>query len=214
MTRTRIKICGITRAGDAKTAASLGCDAIGLVLWEKSSRYVTPVHAEEIVVSVPPALETVGVFVSPTVDEVASAVRKLGLQAAQLCGELPSGPWSELASQVRLIRSVGIGNKPVTEAVRIPGIDDYLFDTQDSRFHGGTGRVFDWSLITGQKMAQRVWLAGGLNAANVQEAIRTVRPYAVDVSSSVEESPGIKSGRKIEAFVQAVRTADEAETHG
>jgi phosphoribosylanthranilate isomerase len=214
MLRTRIKICGITRLADAQAAECAGCDAVGLVFYEKSNRFIRAPAAREICAAVAPSVEKVGVFVSPACDTVRDAAQEIAFTAAQLCGPLPAGDWQGLASQLRLIRAIGVGNDRTPDFDQMAGVDDYLFDTRDNRIHGGTGRTFDWSLLNGKAFNRRVWLAGGLDATNVGSAIRALRPYAVDVSTGVESEPGIKSAEKIAAFVTAVRAADAQVTKG
>lgn len=210
MSRTRVKICGITRPSDALAAERAGCDAIGLVFWPESPRAVTIDQASEIIESLAPTTMAVGVFVSPTTADVGNAADRTGLQGAQLCGDLPPGPWSTTAQMIHLIRVINIGDQPPVKINRMDGVSDYLFDSADRRTPGGTGRAFDWSLLKKTERFPRMWLAGGLNANNVGAAIRAVRPFAVDVSTGVEDRPGIKSADKIEAFVRAVRAADES----
>jgi phosphoribosylanthranilate isomerase len=210
MSRTRIKICGITRLADALAAQAAGCDAIGMVFWQKSPRFVTVEQAAEIVECLSPMITPVGVFVSPTTDDVGHISDRTGLRAAQLCAALPPGPWSTIAQMIHLIRVINVGDRSPTQGAQMNGVLDYLFDSSDHRVPGGTGRTFDWSLLKESESFPRIWLAGGLNATNVGDAIRAVRPFAVDVSSGVEESPGVKSAEKIEGFVRAVREADES----
>ncbi len=208
MPRTRIKICGITRPADALAAEMAGCDAIGLVFWPQSPRYVTIDQATEIIDCLSPLVKSVGVFVGATADEVADTADCVGLRAAQICGDLPRGDWQTLAKMIPLIRAIRVGDQPPTPGDRMNGVADYLFDSADPNLPGGSGRAFDWSLLAKGGSFPRVWLAGGLNLANVADAIRAVRPFAVDVSTGVEESPGFKSADKIAAFVNAVHAAD------
>jgi phosphoribosylanthranilate isomerase len=210
MSRTRIKICGITRLADALAAQAAGCDAIGMVFWPESPRFVTINQATEIINCLSPMTTTVGVFVGPTTDDVGDVSDRTGLRAAQLCSALPPGPWSTIARMIHLIRVINVGDRSPTQGDQMNGVLDYLFDSSDRQVPGGTGRTFDWSLLKKSAPFPRVWLAGGLNATNVGGAIRAVRPFAVDVSSGVEQSPGVKSPEKIEAFVRAVREADES----
>jgi phosphoribosylanthranilate isomerase len=214
MPRTRIKICGITRPEDALAAERAGCDAVGFVFWEGSKRFVTLSKAREACRGLSPLVATVGVFVSPSCGDVANAASEAGLTAAQLCGPLPDGDWKALSSQMQLIRAVGVSDGVTLNLDEIEGVNDYLFDTRDDHAHGGTGQTFDWSLLRQQTFNGRVWLAGGLDASNVGRAIRTVRPYAVDVSTGVESEPGMKSAERIAAFVGAVRLADSQMIEG
>ena len=209
-TRTRVKSCGLTRTADAEEAVAAGCDALGLVLWQGSSRNVTPAVAAEIGRTVTPRVKVVGVFVDPDVEMIMRWASRIRLDAAQLCGRMRPGPWSELAESITLIRSIGIGGDPVSDSERVEFIGDYLLDTATAAAPGGTGTTFDWAKADTFRSWGRIWLAGGLNAHNVGEAIRVVRPYAVDVSTGVEDSPGLKSTDKIAAFIAAVRAADAA----
>ena len=210
MAHTRIKICGITRLEDALAIQSAGCDAIGFVLWDGSSRHIERGAAAEITRALTAPLMKVGVFVSPTVAEVSDAANEVGLDAAQLCGPLPNDDWEPLSQRLRLIRAIGVKDDAPIQWESIPGVGDYMVDTYDGRSHGGTGRTFAWSRVAGQDDQYRIWLAGGLNPTNITEAIRVVAPFAVDVSSGVETAPGIKSVELIGQFVAAVRAADRA----
>ena len=209
MKRTRIKICGITRVADALTVENAGCDALGLVFWPGSKRYVPVDIAAEIVRSVSPMVTTVGVFVDADIETVARCVKDTGITSAQLCGLMPDGPWGQLAGQVRLIRAVPVGPGVLNDSAIVNGIGDYLLDTAHEGAHGGSGTAFDWSLATPANAWGRIWLAGGLHAENITAAMAAVEPYAVDVSTGVEESPGVKSKEKVTAFVAAVRKADQ-----
>ena len=210
MSHTRIKICGITRTADALAVERAGCDAVGFVFWNESTRSVTFRKAREICSALSPLIAKVGVFVSPTPEQVIHASYEVGLDAAQLCGPLPPRSWNRAFTRLRLIRAVGVGDAQPLQIDDIEGVHDYLFDTRDERTHGGTGRSFDWLLLRGQISHKRVWLAGGLDSSNVAEAIGIVRPFAVDVSTGVESEPGIKSDERIAAFVASVRVADSS----
>ena len=207
-TRTRVKICGLTRTTDAHAAVDAGCDALGLVLWPESRRCVTPAIAAEIGRAVSPRIKVVGVFVDADVEMIMRWASRIRLDAAQLCGRMLDGPWAELAESLTLIRSIGLADGTVTDSERIACIDDYLLDAATADAPGGTGTTFDWSRVDAFRSWGRLWLAGGLDADNVGAAIRAVRPYAVDVSTGVEDAPGRKSPDKIAAFIAAVRTAD------
>lgn len=204
--RVRIKICGITRPGDAVVASQYGADAIGLVFFKDSPRYVDVETAGSIISVIPPFISKVGVFVEPDEKTVRSILEEISLDVLQFQGDESPG----------LCRCFG---KPYIKAVRMaPGVDlrEYaghypdasalLLDTHVEGVPGGTGRVFDWSMITADP-GKPVILAGGLNAGNVGEAVAMVRPYAVDVSGGVEANKGIKDKNKIEAFIRAVNNA-------
>ena len=204
--RTRVKICGITRAQDALEVVKQGADAIGLVFYPKSPRNVSAAQAAEIVSKIPAFITVVGLFVDAEpafVQEVLSVVR---LDLLQFHGD-------ETASQCRQY------SRPYMKAIRVKSdtnLVQYAVDYADAKallldafaegVPGGTGLVFDWSLIP-QNFPLPIVLAGGLNAENVGVAIEQVRPYAVDVSGGVEASKGIKDAAKIAAFMRGVSNA-------
>jgi phosphoribosylanthranilate isomerase len=205
-TRTRIKICGITRVEDARDAAACGADAIGLIHYRPSPRYVTPAQARAIAESLPPFVTPVAVFVNPSRGEVEDAIRA-GAGILQFHGDEPP----ELCAAFE---------RPYIKAARIrPGMDllEYLspyasarawmLDAYHDELWGGTGGAFDWSLVPARAERPLI-LSGGLTAANVADAIRRVRPYGVDVSTGVESSKGVKDAQRIAAFVAGVRNAD------
>jgi phosphoribosylanthranilate isomerase len=205
--RTRVKICGITRAEDARAAAAHGADAIGLIFYRPSPRYVTPEKAGAIVAETPPFVATVAVFVNPSREEVEAVIRESGVTLLQFHGD--EDP--EFCSGF---------SRPYIKAARIrPGLDliKYLSPHTAARawmldaFHedlwGGTGGVFDWSLVP-RDANKPIILSGGLTSENVAGAVRRVEPYAVDVSTGVEVSKGIKDAAKIAAFIGAVKRED------
>lgn len=204
---TAVKICGITRIEDALTAAHCGAHAIGLVFHPASSRYVEPDAAAAIVRALPPFVTPVGLFVDAAADAIAAIAARTRVQLLQFHGsEKP-----KFCAQFDL---------PFMKAVRVgPGVDllQYARDFHGARallldafvqgVHGGTGTTFDWTVIP-PSLPLHVVLSGGLNARNVGEAILQVKPSAVDVSSGVEASKGIKDPAKIAAFISGVRNAD------
>ena len=215
MTRTRIKICGITRPEDAAAAAEAGADAIGLVFWPGSVRVVDVKSAQAIRTVVPPSVAVIGVFVEPNLAIVQETADAVGLNAVQLCGMLNGDGWQELRKSLGLLRAISvIDDATIPDSMKLDGIRDYLVDNGSAGRHGGTGETFDWRLAEKLRSWGRIWLAGGLNPRNVGEAIRTVRPHAVDVSTGVEISPGIKSADLMRAFVDAVHRADHAFASG
>lgn len=210
MTRTRVKICGITSPDDAQAAASAGADSIGVVFWYGSARCVSVHQGRAIADSVSPAVVVVGVFLDPDIETVMRTVRSAGLSAAQLCGTLADGPWMQLAHSIPLIRAVSCTDQRGMIRDRGLAFGDYLLDSAGKANPGGTGKSFDWSIAKTASGWGRIWLAGGLNPVNVGDAIVAVHPFAVDVSTGVEQSPGVKSHDAIRAFVKAVRTVDGA----
>nr|WP_198981769.1 phosphoribosylanthranilate isomerase [Herbaspirillum sp. ASV7] len=215
--RTRIKICGLTREEDIGAAVAAGTDAIGLVFYPKSPRYVTPQRAAELSRVVQPFVSLVGLFVNPTLEEVREVLARVPLTVLQFHGdETPEQCAAIAAAVVRpFMRAARIGSstKPADlleyeQAYRSasPFFTGLLLDTLVEEY-GGSGKVFDWSLIP-KELAPRAVLSGGLSVHNVTEAVAGVRPYAVDISSGVEAAKGIKDAAKVEAFISAVRLAD------
>lgn len=214
MTRLLVKICGITSAEDARLAVEAGADALGFVFFSMSPRRTTPERAATIARELPPAVRRVGVFVNEPRDEMARVADAVGLDLLQLHGDEPPEALEGLPRPA--IKAVRVGKGFASEealryALKAAGI---LVDTRlpgETQLPGGTGVPFDWSLVQG--LAARVpflMLAGGLGPSNVAEAIRAVRPHAVDVSSGVESLPGRKDPEKVRAFLKAAREADAA----
>ena len=207
MIRTRVKICGITRPEDALAAARAGADAIGLVFYPPSPRAVTRERAREIVQVLPPFVSVVGLFVNAQPAEVRAALAALPIDLLQFHGD-------EAPEECRIY------GRPYIKAVAMaPGVDlqaaarryvdaaGLLLDTHREGVRGGTGEVFDWSRIP-PGLDRPIILAGGLTLENVAAAVQRVRPYAVDVSSGVEVSKGIKDAARIEAFIRGVNSVD------
>ena len=203
--RTRVKICGITRPADAAAAAQAGADAIGLVFYPPSPRYLSAERALEIRDALPPFVQTVALFVNPDAAQVAQVIGRVRPALLQFHGE--EAP--EFCAQFGM---------PFVKAARVrPGVDAleylrpfsraaaWLFDSHVPEY-GGVGESFDWSLLP--VTDRPVILSGGLSQANVTEAIRRVRPWGVDVSSGVESAKGIKDAAKIAAFMAEVGNAD------
>lgn len=204
---TAVKICGITRPEDALAAARAGAHAVGLVFYAPSPRYVTPARAAEIIRVLPPFVTTVGLFVDARAEEVSSTLAEVPVGLLQFHG----GETPEFCRQFK---------RPYVKAVRVkPGVDllQYARDFYDAKallldafvegLHGGSGAAFDWSLIP-RGLPLPVILSGGLTPENVMDAVRRVRPSAVDVSSGVESAKGIKDAQKIAAFIKGVRSGD------
>ena len=205
--RTRVKICGITRPQDARVAAALGVDAVGMVFWPHSSRAVTPDQAQAIAAALPPFVARVGLFVDATDAQIGAVLDSVSLDLLQFHGD----------ETPETCRAAG---RPYLKAVRMrSGIDldrvadEYadatglLVDAYRSGQPGGTGTTFDWDLLPDRPRFPLV-LAGGLDAGNVATAVRQVRPWAVDVSGGVEADKGIKDAAKMAAFIQGVRDGD------
>jgi len=198
----RVKICGITRAQDARLAAHLGASAVGFVMWPGSPRRVDADVVRAISRELPPFVARVGVFVDASPEEVSEAVRRAGLDVAQLHGRESVSDYADVPA--RLIKSVTLQDgDDVDRAAELPVQVTPLVDAPDAIRRGGTGRTADWTLA-GRLAARRpILLAGGLSAENLADAIRQVNPWGVDVSSGVETEPGIKSPGRLAAFLAA-----------
>jgi phosphoribosylanthranilate isomerase len=216
-TRTRIKICGLTRAEDVAEVVAGGADAIGFVFYPPSPRYVSIEQAATLVAAVPPFVSTVGLFVNATVDEVKAVAAQVPLSLLQFHGDETPALCAEISQAVGkpFIRAARVGDTTTASDLlqwdmdyrkASPLFTGLLLDTLVAQY-GGSGKVFDWSLIP-KELAPRVVLSGGLNVQNATDAVVRVRPYAVDISSGVEASKGIKDPQKIHAFIAAVREAD------
>lgn len=205
--RTRIKICGITREQDLHAAASCGADAIGLVFYEKSPRHVSVQQAAQLAHAVPPFLTVVGLFVNPAVDYVREVLAKVPLDVLQFHGEEAPEFCAQFGRPYLKAIRVKAGVDLLQCASRYASAQGLLLDAFVEGMQGGTGESFDWALIP-QSLALPVILSGGLNAGNVAAAIRQVRPYAVDVSSGVEAAKGIKDAAKVAAFINEVKSID------
>jgi phosphoribosylanthranilate isomerase len=203
----KTKICGITTLGDAAAAVEAGVDALGFVLYRNSPRYIEPHLVKQIIAELPPFVLPVGVFVNEDTKVVRDLMDSCGLALAQLHGD-------ETATYCETL------GRPVLKAIRLKdrrsflalaeyrgraGVRGFLLDAYLEHAYGGTGRAPDWSLAAEVARAATVVLAGGLTAENVEAAVRTVRPYGVDVSSGVEDRPGKKNREKMRAFVQAAK---------
>ncbi len=204
---TRIKICGITRAQDLHAVAHGGADAVGLVFYEKSPRHVTLSHAVELSRVLPPFVTTVGLFVNPAAEYVREVLARVSLDVLQFHGEETPEFCERFGKPYLKAIRVKADVDLVQCATRYAGAQGLLLDAYVEGTHGGTGEQFDWALIP-HDLALPVILSGGLHAGNVAEAIAQVRPYAVDVSSGVEASKGIKDAAKVAAFIKEVKDVD------
>lgn len=206
MTVVRSKICGITRVEDALVAAEAGADAIGLVFYAKSPRAVSVQQARQIISALPPFVTTVGLFVNASRCEIGEILDAVPLDALQFHGdETPADCEGHRRPWFKALR-VKAGEDIAAQAARYTGASAILLDSFVAGVPGGTGEVFDWSLIPGE-LTKPLILAGGLTAENVQQAITQVRPFAVDISGGVEQSKGIKDAVKVREFVERVRSA-------
>jgi len=206
---TRVKICGITRLDDARLAAELGAAALGFNFYPPSPRYILPAAAAAIIRQLPPLVMAVGVFADETeAEHVATVAHGARVNAVQLHG--PRFPLASGALQdYPVIRAVTVRERKDLEDLIPQAAGGFLLDNFDPKLIGGTGKTADWSLAREATRYGNVILAGGLTPANVAQAIREVRPYAVDVASGVESAPGIKDPAKLRAFFAAVEEVDK-----
>jgi phosphoribosylanthranilate isomerase len=202
VSEVRVKICGITRAEDALAALRLGADALGFNFWPGSRRYLSPAAAREIVARLPPFATTVGVFVNQPEEEIRAIASASGVQVLQLHGDEPPDLCARLPWPV--VKAIPVDQVRALSRLLSYEVAAFLLDTP-SRGYGGTGVPFDWSLAEGVSDVAPVILAGGLDPDNVADAIRAVRPYAVDVASGVESEPGVKSASKMARFISRAK---------
>jgi phosphoribosylanthranilate isomerase len=202
--RTRVKICGITRIEDALSAAQAGADAIGLVFDPKSPRHVSSEQAQAIARALPPFVTVVGLFVNAAPDTVEAVLGRVNLDLLQFHG-------NETPQQCRryhrpYVKAIAMqADVDLREKARLyADAEGLLLDTHVAHVAGGSGQTFDWNRVPAD-LGKAVILAGGLTPENVAEAVRKVRPFAVDVSSGVEQGKGVKDAGKINAFIEAVR---------
>ena len=199
---TRVKVCGITNSEDAFCAVQLGATALGFVFYEKSPRFVTPSEAGKIIKQIPPFVTKVGVFVNAEADYLREARGVAGFDVYQFHGD--ETPEFCAAFGEDYIKAVRVKDASSLDAVELYDTDAFLFDAYSPDAYGGTGENFSWDVLTRRKLGDKfVILSGGLTPENVRDAIRTVNPYAVDVSSGVESSPGIKDHLKLKRFMEA-----------
>lgn len=206
MHRTRIKICGITRVEDARAAVTLGADALGLVFYPPSPRYVSIGQAQAIARAVPPFVTLVGLFVNPEPDAVRHVLDDVPLELLQFHGDESEAECRVFAMPYIKAARIRPGLDLVEYALSFPSAQGVLLDAYVEGYGGG-GTVFDWSLIP-RELPLPVILSGGLDPANVAAAVRSLRPWAVDCSSGVESEKGVKDAQKIAAFIAAVRKGD------
>lgn len=198
----RVKICGVTTPEDARIAADLGASAIGMVFWPHSPRCVDVARAREIVETLPPFVAAVGVFVNQ--GDAQSIAEQVGLHVLQFHGDEPAGSYR--GSPLPIIRAVPVRDRSALDiAESIPARATVLLDAHDPEKRGGTGQRIDWTIAAAIAARRPIILSGGLNAANVIEAIGIVRPAAIDVSSGVESAPGRKDHAKLRALFDVIR---------
>ncbi len=202
---TRIKICGLTKEEDVDAAVEEGADFVGFNLWRGSKRFVRPHRVRSLTARLPPTVLPVGVFVHSYLEEI-SVSEYAEIAWIQVHGTPDT--WTNEGISRPVIRAVSVGRTLAPEDLPT-GSDYWLLDRPQENF-GGSGRRFDWSLAEKLAGHPRLFLAGGLTPENVADAVKKLKPYAVDVASGVESAPGVKDRAKMRAFIQAVRGADAA----
>lgn len=205
--RTRVKICGITRPEDGVHAAELGVDAIGLVFAAASPRAVAAGQAAEIASALPPFVTRVGLFVDADVDRVAAVLNTVTLDLLQFHGDESEVYCVQFGRPYIKAVSMRPDRDVAAYMAEYPSAAGFLLDAYHPAVAGGSGEQFDWARVPVQR-PRPIVLAGGLNAGNVVEAVRRVRPYAVDVSSGVEAAKGIKDAAKMAEFIRGVQRGD------
>jgi phosphoribosylanthranilate isomerase len=204
--KVKVKICGITNLEDAKAAVEAGADALGFMFFEQSSRAVSIERAAEISQQISPWVMRVGVFVNPSPEFVFAAIQQCGLNLLQFHGDETPGFCSQFG--VMSMKAFRVKDAESLDAMPGYGTEALLLDSYVAGKQGGTGEKFNWDLaIDAKKFGKPIFLAGGLTAENVAEAVQKVEPFGVDVSSGVEVSPGKKDHQKIRRFISAVRSA-------
>jgi phosphoribosylanthranilate isomerase len=202
-----VKVCGITRLEDAHAAVEQGARALGFVFWPASPRVIDPETARTIISTLPPFVTPVGVFVNQPVDEVNAIAARVGLGAIQLHGD-------ESIDYAERVERPVLKALALRESARPSGVDLWpervmlLLDAHDPERHGGTGQPVDWTLAATFASRRPTLLAGGLRPENVVQAITSVRPFGIDVSSGVESSPGVKDHSRLKALFEAVASVE------
>jgi phosphoribosylanthranilate isomerase len=206
----KVKICGITNLKDARQAIEAGATFIGFNFYERSPRYVTPSAAKRIMQSLPKKVKAVGVFVNETENKMLTIVRQIGLSQVQLHGEESPETVARLQRTLPVIKAIRVRKSfSTTELSRYKNASAFLLDGFDRHRRGGSGKSFRWDIALRAKRVGRIFLAGGLTPANIGEAIRSARPYAVDVCSGVEAKPGKKDPAAVNNFMRAARAAQK-----
>jgi len=198
--QVKVKVCGMTSLKDALNAVEGGADAVGFIFYKKSLRSVTMKTVREIVLELPPFVDTVGVFVDETAEQINKIADYCNLDIIQLHGN--ESPTFCKKIRRKVIKAFRIKDMQSVKKISNFQVSGFLLDTFSENLHGGTGKVFDWNLALPAKKFGPVIMAGGLTPNNVQQAVRQIRPYGVDVCSGVESEPGIKDHKKVRAFLK------------
>ncbi|MBN8545395.1 MAG: phosphoribosylanthranilate isomerase [Ignavibacteria bacterium] len=194
-----VKVCGITNLEDAILCADAGADILGFIFYEKSKRYITPENAAEIVKNLPAAMRKAGVFVNPDADKINEIISKAGIGTVQLHGDEPPALLDSISGNK--IKAFRVGEGFDFDIVRDYESAIPLFDSFSDGEYGGTGMKFNWGMIP-RELSGRYFLSGGISIGNIEEAVSELHPFAVDLSSSLELSPGKKDPRKVNEFFE------------
>lgn len=200
----KVKICGITDLNDALLASEMGADAVGFNFCRKSPRYIDPSQAKAIIEKLPPLIQAVGIFVDEfSPERVVKISQGVGINTVQLHGsESPS--YIRKMSELRVIKALRVSDNFSVELMSEYSVSTFLLDTYVPGQPGGTGQTFNWGIAIAAKKQGKIILAGGLTPANVHDAILTVQPFAVDICSGIEKSPGRKDPHKMEMLFKAI----------
>ena len=202
-TQVKVKICGMTNLKDVKVAVDGGVDAVGFIFYKKSPRSVTMQAVRKIVLELPPFVDSVGVFVNETAEQINKIADRCNLDRVQLHGN--ESPTFCKKIRRRVIKAIRVKDIQSLKKLSDYPVSSFLLDTFSEDQYGGTGKVFDWNLAFPAKKYGPIILAGGLTPNNVRQAIQRIRPYGVDVCSGVESQPGIKDHKKMQAFLKNVK---------
>ena len=202
-TQVKVKICGMTNLKDVKVAVDGGVDAVGFIFYKKSPRSVTMQVVREIVLELPPFVDSVGVFVNETAEQINKIADHCKLDRVQLHGD--ESPAFCKKIRRRVIKVIRVKDIQSLKKLSDYPVSSFLLDTFSEDQYGGTGKVFDWNLAYSAKKYGPIILAGGLTPINVRQGIQRIQPYGVDVCSGVESQPGIKDHKKMQAFLKNVK---------
>ncbi len=203
-----IKICGITNKEDALHAASLNVDMLGFVFYKKSKRYVKPKVVRDIANELTPEISRVGIFVDEKKERVREIAEDASLNMLQFHGDETPAYCASFKDDYKIIKAFRLKDRKGLKDINDYDTDFYLLDTYIPDTIGGTGRVFDWKILEDYEFLKPIILSGGLNPKNIKGALKAVAPYAVDVSSGIESSPGKKDFELMKKFVENVRRAE------
>lgn len=215
MAKVKVKICGITNWTDARCAVAEGAEFLGFNFYAGSPRYVAPAKAKQIVRRLPPEVSAVGVFVNEDEERILEIARTVGIDALQLHGDETPATVARLRRSFPVIKAIRVRrSRTGGQLPRYKAATALLLDGFDPHRRGGAGKAFDWKVARRAKRYGRIFLAGGLTPENVGEAIRAVRPYAVDVCSGVEARPGKKDPARVKDLLRAAKAVPRIRKQG